>query len=446
MSLACGPLPPWISPLFLLGLGPPPSSSPSPATFTLLGTILCPSTLAGRLRLLNWTLIPAVISLGSNVTSLVSAALCVVTVNTSLITISCIAMILSALPSALLGLNHARKLPINVTMRLTNGSNLISRVAFGCGYNQHHTGPISPPPTVGVLGLGNGKASIISQLSNLGVIRNVLGHCLSSRGGGFLFLGNDLVSPSKVAWTPVLSSPSVKHYLTGPADIIYNGMPTGVKGLQVIFDSGSSYTYLNSKAYQAILVKADITGKPLKEAAEDNSLPICWKGAKPFKSISEIRGHFKPVVLSFTNSKVQLPLLPDAYLIISKLGNVCLGILNGAEVKLGDLNVIGDISLQDKVVIYDNEKRQIGWAPANCNRLPSSDLQASFLPYVRKFLKGTNNSCVLSPGTNFSNSVGRDYHGIFLNRLISAVYPSNTASGQSPELCGQKGRRWTCTQ
>ncbi|KAI4320560.1 hypothetical protein MLD38_034028 [Melastoma candidum] len=260
-------------------------------------------------------------------------------------------------------------------LRLTNGSNLISRVAFGCGYNQHHTGPISPPPTAGVLGLGNGKASILSQLSNLGLIQNVLGHCLSSRGGGFLFLGNDLVSPSKVAWTPVLSSSSVKNYLTGPADVIYNGKPTGVKGLQVIFDSGSSYTYLNSKAYQAILgqVKADMTGKPLKEVAEDNSLPICWKGAKPFKSISEIRAHFKPLVLSFTKSKVQLPLLPDAYLIVSKLGNACLGILNGAEVNLGELNVIGDISMQDKVILYDNEQRQIGWATANCDRLPNVD-------------------------------------------------------------------------
>jgi len=29
-----------------------------------------------------------------------------------------------------------------------------------------------------------------------------------------------------------------------------------------------------------------------------------------------------------------------------------------------------DISMQDKMVIYDNEKQLIGWMPANCDRLP----------------------------------------------------------------------------
>ncbi|KAJ0526353.1 putative aspartic peptidase domain superfamily, Peptidase family A1 domain-containing protein [Helianthus annuus] len=43
-------------------------------------------------------------------------------------------------------------------------------------------------------------------------------------------------------------------------------------------------------------------------------------------------------------------------------GNVCLGILNGTEAGLGDdLNLIGDISFQDKLIIYDNVNKQIGW-------------------------------------------------------------------------------------
>ena len=36
-----------------------------------------------------------------------------------------------------------------------------------------------------------------------------------------------------------------------------------------------------------------------------------------------------------------------------------------------------DISLQDKMVIYDNEKRQIGWVTANCDRIPKSSLSLS---------------------------------------------------------------------
>ncbi|KAF9588578.1 hypothetical protein IFM89_013430, partial [Coptis chinensis] len=55
----------------------------------------------------------------------------------------------------------------------------------------------------GVLGLGNGESSIVSQLRKFGITRNVIGHCMSARGGGFLFFGDDLVPSSGVVWTPM---------------------------------------------------------------------------------------------------------------------------------------------------------------------------------------------------------------------------------------------------
>ncbi|KAI9113301.1 hypothetical protein K1719_015826 [Acacia pycnantha] len=261
----------------------------------------------------------------------------------------------------------------SIPLRLTNGSVLSPRVAFGCGYDQTYSGPISPPSTSGVLGLGNGKSGLLSQLTSMGFIRNVVGHCLSGHGGGFLFFGDHLVPSSGVSWTPILPGSSVKHYVSGPADLLFNAKPTSVKGLQVIFDSGSSYTYFNSNAYQAILntIVGDLKGKQLSGATTDHSLPVCWKGTKPFKSLRDVANLFKPLTLSFTRTKnVQLQLPPSSYLILSKYGNVCLGILNGSGAGLGNLNIIGDISLQDKLVIYDNEKRQIGWTPANCDKHP----------------------------------------------------------------------------
>lgn len=44
-----------------------------------------------------------------------------------------------------------------------------------------------------------------------------------------------------------------KHYSPGYGEIIYGGKATGLKNLLVIFDSGSSYTYLSSKAYEGLL-------------------------------------------------------------------------------------------------------------------------------------------------------------------------------------------------
>lgn len=214
----------------------------------------------------------------------------------------------------------------------------------------------------------------MTQLVSAGLTRNVLGHCLSSKGGGFLFFGDNVIPSTGVSWTTLVSPMYNNHYTTGPAELLYNGKQTGLSGLKFIFDSGSSYTYFNSKTYQAIvnLIGNDLKGKPLKDVKEDKTLAICWKGAKPLKSVLELKNLFKTLTVNFkngrTNSQLQIP--PESYLIVSKTGNVCLGILNGSEVGLQDSNVIGDISMQGTMVIYDNEKQQLGWVSADCDKLP----------------------------------------------------------------------------
>lgn len=84
----------------------------------------------------------------------------------------------------------------------------ISLFFLRCGYDQQNPGPHPPPPTAGILGLGRGKVSISSQLSSLKVTKNVIVHCLSHDGKGFLSIGDELVPSSGVAWTSLaLNSP-----------------------------------------------------------------------------------------------------------------------------------------------------------------------------------------------------------------------------------------------
>ncbi|GMN29907.1 hypothetical protein TIFTF001_047972 [Ficus carica] len=224
----------------------------------------------------------------------------------------------------------------------TNGVQLKPRLALGCGYDQHSIS--SNHPIDGVLGLGRGKTSTVSQLHSQGLVRNVVGHCLSGRGGGFLFFGDDVYDSSRVDWTP-MSRDYTEHYSPGFAELRFDGKPTGLKNLLTVFDSASTYTYLTSEAYQTLTssVKRDIPGEYLREDPKDEALPLCWKGKRPFKRVSDVRKHFKPLALDFTNGgktkTYELP--PEAYLIISSKGNVCLGILNGSEVGLQNSNIIG---------------------------------------------------------------------------------------------------------
>ncbi|XP_010532199.1 PREDICTED: aspartic proteinase Asp1 [Tarenaya hassleriana] len=257
-----------------------------------------------------------------------------------------------------------------IPFTLLNGSASSVRLAFGCGYDQQVPGPHPPPATAGVLGIGRGIISFLTQLVTAGLTKNVMGHCLSHKGGGFLFFGDNPIPSSGVAWAKLSKD---GHYSVGSAELLFNGKSTGEKGLDLIFDSGSSYTYFNSKTYQTIvnLITNDLKGKPLKDAKEDRTLPICWKGAKPFKSVLDAKSFFKTLTISFSGwiRKTQFQIQPESYLIVTT-GNVCLGILNGSEVGLQNANVIGDIFMQGTMVIYDNEKQQLGWVSADCDKHP----------------------------------------------------------------------------
>ncbi|KAL4357678.1 hypothetical protein AHAS_Ahas09G0210700 [Arachis hypogaea] len=208
-----------------------------------------------------------------------------------------------------------RLIPNYITLPYTDSSVVRPRIGFGwsffmgmCGYDQKYFG-LNSLPSTGVIGLGRDIASFLSQLHALGLVRDVVGHCL-----------NDLISSSGVGWIPMFSGSLEKHYSAGPAKLLFNGKGTSIKDLELIFDSGSLYTYLNSEAYEAVvdLVTNDLKRQKLERATDDHSLLICWKGAKPFKSLSEVKSYFKSLALSFQEAKnLQFQLPPESYLIVT---------------------------------------------------------------------------------------------------------------------------------
>ncbi|GMH21605.1 hypothetical protein Nepgr_023447 [Nepenthes gracilis] len=232
---------------------------------------------------------------------------------------------------------------------------LVNPLIFGCGYDQRVGSESHSPYVDGVLGLSSSQLSILSQLRNKGgVARNVIGHCLLDhirRGDadGFLFFGDGALPPS-LQWVPM--SPPYER-------------------LQLILDSGSTFTYFNSHALEAVvtLINKDAAESALKPAPEDKTLPYCWKGRAPFRYMAEVERFFKPLALRFPNAaNVEMEMPAKSHLIISSHGNACLGILNGTEIGLGDQNIIGDISFRERLVVYDNESKRIGWTFRDCKR------------------------------------------------------------------------------
>uniref|UniRef100_A0ACD5WA95 Uncharacterized protein n=1 Tax=Avena sativa TaxID=4498 RepID=A0ACD5WA95_AVESA len=255
----------------------------------------------------------------------------------------------------------------NFMLNLRNSSSIRASLTFGCGYDQQvGKNGVAQAATDGLLGLGKGSISLVSQLNQQGITKNVIGHCLSTNGGGFLFFGDDVIPTSLATWVPMVRSTSGNYYSPGSGTLYFDRLPLGVKPMEVVFDSGSTYTYFAAQPYQATIsaLKAGLS-KSLTQVS-DPSLPLCWKGQKVFKSVSDVKKDFKSLFLSFgKNSVMAIP--PENYLIVTKYGNVCLGILDGSVAKL-NFSVIGDITMQDQIIIYDNERGQLGWIRGSCSR------------------------------------------------------------------------------
>uniref|UniRef100_A0A0D6R1R2 Peptidase A1 domain-containing protein n=1 Tax=Araucaria cunninghamii TaxID=56994 RepID=A0A0D6R1R2_ARACU len=272
----------------------------------------------------------------------------------------------------------------SVKVLLTNGSEGQTSLVFGCAYDQQGSLANSPATTDGVLGLSSAQVSLPSQLAGKGFIKNVIGHCIAgdATGGGYMFFGDDFVPTWGMTWVQMHDKPLIKLYhvgypnmKVGNRQLVSNGLENNLGG--VIFDSGSSFTYLTPQAYIAFVsvIRESLFGTELREDSSDSTLPICWQSYHRIRAVADVRHLFKPLVLDFGGTpwlikSKQFEIPPEGYLVINSQGNVCLGILDGKEVNNGQTNIIGDISLQDYLVVYNNDNNRVGWVRADCHKLP----------------------------------------------------------------------------
>lgn len=260
----------------------------------------------------------------------------------------------------------------------SNGTLLKPNFIFGCAYDQQGQLSVSPAKTDGIIGLSGAKISLPSQLASRGFIRNVVGHCIArgENNHGYMFLGDDFLPQWGMTWVPMLNSHSSNSYHSEIIKLAYGGeqLLLGGRGNsvgQVVFDTGSSYTYFPKEAYYDLVASLeDFLGERLVLDSSDPTLPVCWRAEIPIRSVKDVKSLFRPLTLHFRSKwwiisrKLSIP--PEDYLIISEKGNVCLGILDGSKVHDGSTIILGDVSLRGQLIAYDNVNQKIGWMKSNC--------------------------------------------------------------------------------
>ncbi|KAJ1426950.1 Xylanase inhibitor, C-terminal [Sesbania bispinosa] len=236
---------------------------------------------------------------------------------------------------------------------------------FGCVSKT--TGTSAPPQ--GLLGLGRGPLSLLSQTQNL--YQSTFSYCLPSfkslNFSGSLRLG-PVAQPIRIKYTPLLRNPrrSSLYYVNlvairvgrkivdiPPEALAFN--PT--TGAGTIFDSGTVFTRLVEPAYVAVRdefrrrVGANLTVTSLGGFDTCYTVPIVAP----------------TITLMFSGMNVTLP--QDNLLIHSTVGSTtCLAMAAAPENVNSVLNVIANMQQQNHRVLFDVPNSRLGVARELCTK------------------------------------------------------------------------------
>ncbi|KAM1463311.1 hypothetical protein ACFX1Q_047326 [Malus domestica] len=219
----------------------------------------------------------------------------------------------------------------------------------------------------GIFGFSQGPMSVLSQLSSQGMTPSVFSHCLKGDdyGGGILILG-DILEPS-IVYTPLV--PKRPYYAIYLQSIAVNGKilpidPAAFKvsrGRGTVVDSGTTLAYLIEELYEPFIRAITLASSKHVTPVVSTSGNQCYR-----TSISNLAEAFPSVSLNFAGG-VSMVLKPREYLIdggyYNGLPSWCMGFLKAHK----RLNILGDLLLRDKIVVYDTVGQQLGWANFNCS-------------------------------------------------------------------------------
>ncbi|RDY01103.1 Aspartic proteinase CDR1, partial [Mucuna pruriens] len=248
----------------------------------------------------------------------------------------------------------------------TDSSIAFPKIFFGCGVNN---GGIFDPKASGIVGVGGGAVSLISQIGPS--IDFKFSYCLVP-----LFSESESTSKLNFGENAVVAGPGTVStpIIPGPVNTFYylklKGMSVGSKRIElisdsksnngkgnIIIDSGTTLTFLPQKLYTKLESEVAAQIKLERVHSPEHVLSLCYKS--PSNNAIEapiITAHFSgaDVVLNSLNT------------FVSVSDNVtCFAF---APVMRSD-SIFGNIAQMNHLVGYDLQKKTVSFKPTDCSKM-----------------------------------------------------------------------------
>ncbi|XP_038906112.1 aspartyl protease family protein 1 [Benincasa hispida] len=228
-----------------------------------------------------------------------------------------------------------------------------AKITLGCGKDQSGAFLSSAAPN-GLFGLGIENVSVPSILANAGLISNSFSLCFGPARMGRIEFG-DKGSPGQ-SETPFNLGRKHPTYNISITQIGVGGHVSNVD-VAAIFDSGTSFTYLNDPAYSVFADKFD---SMIEEKRYTMSSGL------PFENCYEL----SPNQTTFTYPVMNLTMKGGGHFVINHpvvLISTRLTTLFCLAIARSDsINIIGQNFMTGYHIVFDREKMVLGWKESNC--------------------------------------------------------------------------------
>lgn len=235
-----------------------------------------------------------------------------------------------------------------VTLGSTTGQAVaLPGITFGCGTNN---GGLFNSKTTGIVGLGGGDISLISQMRT--TIAGKFSYCLVPVSSTKINFGtNGIVSGPGVVSTP-LTKAKTFYVLTIDAISVGN-QRLGVSTPDIVIDSGTTLTFL-PQGYNSNLLSvmsSMIEAQPVADPT--GSLELCYS----FNSLSQV----PEVTIHFRGADVKLS--PSNFFVKVSEDIVC-SVFTGTN----SVPIYGNIMQTNFLVGYDIEQQTVSFKPTDCTK------------------------------------------------------------------------------
>ncbi|XWS64975.1 hypothetical protein CRYUN_Cryun05aG0050400 [Craigia yunnanensis] len=247
-----------------------------------------------------------------------------------------------------------------LTLASTTGRPIaVPKTVIGCGHNNDGT---FDEKTSGIIGLGGGDVSLISQLGTS--IAGKFSYCLlpiskTGESSKMNFGSNAIVSGNGVVSTPLTEKfPTTFYFLTleavsvGSKRIKFTGSSFGTDDGNIIIDSGTTLTLFPEDFYSELESAVSSKINATKVDAPEG-LSLCYDAQTEF-AVPDITFHF-------TDADVKLQPLNTFFLVSDAVS--CFA-FNSFQ----DFSIYGNLAQMNFLVGYDTDKQTVSFMPTDCSK------------------------------------------------------------------------------